>query len=243
MPSGQYYGDNFTKTCVLSCPVNSSNTNYWNLSFASDQHGFCVNICPTTITLGGTVFKLYYDLINRKCITQCPKGQPYTNPVDLACYTTCPINSGVQYYMLNTDMSCVAICPNITNSTNGVQVPLYRDPTTLTCAVTCPSGYWGYTNSTNGDRYCIINNCPTGSGQFTDNSTGRPLCTITCPAPNWFGDYYILPAACVTTCSFPYFGDQNDTKRFCVKKCNGSFYGIQSGTRQCVEVCPNGSWG
>lgn len=195
--------------------------------------------------MAGTVFNLYYDLIGRRCTTQCPPAQPYANPApqDRACYSSCPINSGVQFYMLNTDMTCVAVCPNITNSSSGVQIPLYRDPTTLTCVPVCISGYWGYTNATSGDRYCIINECPVGSKQFTDNSTGKPLCTITCAAPNWFGDYYISPPACVTTCSFPNFGDQNSTDRFCVPKCNNSFYGIQSGSRQCVKVCPGGSWG
>lgn len=36
LPSGQYYGDNFTKTCVTICPANTSNTGFWKLSFASD---------------------------------------------------------------------------------------------------------------------------------------------------------------------------------------------------------------
>jgi hypothetical protein len=101
-PEGQYYGDNFTKTCVLQCPANVSNTAYWNLSFASDQHNFCLNTCPTTITLGSVIKNLYYDLVNRKCVTECPSTQPYSNPTDLACYLNCPINGGVQYYKLNT---------------------------------------------------------------------------------------------------------------------------------------------
>jgi hypothetical protein len=69
LPSGQYYGDNFTKACVLSCPADTSNTAFWSLSFASDEHGFCVSQCPSSIKLGQNNFSLYYDLVGRKCTT------------------------------------------------------------------------------------------------------------------------------------------------------------------------------
>lgn len=153
LPSGQYYGDNQTKTCVLNCPPGS---------FASDVDNICVEKCWPSIRLGGTVFPLYYDLVNRRCTTKCPSGQPYSNPVDSACYTNCPNNNGTQYYNLDLDYTCVATCPSITNSSNGLQIPLFKlkisAVTALgapyfiyTCVEVCPSGKWGYTDA-NGVR-------------------------------------------------------------------------------------------
>lgn len=78
LPSGQYYGDSSTRNCVLNCPADSTNTNYWNLTFASDVDNLCVKQCAASITLGGTVFPLYYDLIGRRCTTKCPSAQPYS---------------------------------------------------------------------------------------------------------------------------------------------------------------------
>lgn len=153
--------------------------------------------------------------------------------------------------MLNTDMTCWAICPNIYNAANTIQIPLFRDTSTFSCVQVCPTGTYGYHNLTNGDRYCVAS-CPNSGDNinttystplFQDNSTGRPLCTKICPGPNYFGDLNTSPPSCVTTCTFPTFGDQNNTNRLCVSKCNGSFYGLNSGNRQCMENCPSGTWG
>jgi len=193
LPTGQYYGDNSTYSCVATCPPLVSNP-LWGLTFASDTYGFCVTVCPLTITLGGIAVPIFYDLVNRKCTTSCPSTQPYSFWVDRACYSSCPLNGGIQYYMLTTNMSCVDICPNITQ--NGtVAIPLYRDTTLLKCVQVCPSnGYYGYTNISNGDRYCTLT-CP--SSLFADTSTGRPLCTSICPYPSYFGDPQTLPPSCV----------------------------------------------
>jgi len=138
-------------------------------------------------------------------------------------------------------MRCVDICPPTTNSTGGLHIPLFRDPTTFTCVQVCPSGYYGYHNTSNGDRYCVINSCP--NNLFADNSTGRSLCTIICPAPNYFGDTLTLPRSCVQVCSFGTYGDTQDSNRLCVTKCNATYYGYQSGNRQCMKKCPTGTWG
>ena len=87
---------------------------------------------------------------------------------------------------------------------------------------------------------CILN-CP--AGYFRDLSSGRPLCTKVCPAPDWFGDFNTLPPQCVQTCSFGTFGDQTSADRYCVPKCNGSYYGLTTGNRQCLLNCPSGTWG
>ena len=118
---------------------------------------------------------------------------------------------------------------------------MFRDPTTFSCVQVCASGYYGYHNTSDGDRYCVINSCP--GTLFADNSTGRSICTIICPAPNYFGDTLTLPKSCVQTWSFGTYGDTQDANRFCVTKCNSSYYGYQSGNRQCVQKCPNGTWG
>ena len=138
-------------------------------------------------------------------------------------------------------MRCVNICPAITNNASGVHIPLFRDILTLSCVQVCPSGYYGYHNTSDGDRYCVINSCP--GLLFADNSTGRSLCTEICPAPNYFGDTLTLPRSCVQVCSFGTFGDTQNSNRFCVQKCNLSYYGLQTGNRQCIQKCPTGNWG
>ena len=125
-------------------------------------------------------------------------------------------------------------------------IPLYIDNTTNTCVEVCDHtiGYYGYLDPTTGVMSCIFN-CP--HGYFQDMSSGRPLCTKVCPAPNWFGDFNTLPPQCVQTCSFGTYGDQNSVDRYCVNVCNQTatsvpFYGLTTGNRQCLEDCPTGTW-
>jgi hypothetical protein len=208
------------------------------MNFASDTYGFCVALCPETITLGGSSATVFYDLTNRKCTTICPSTEPFSFWLDRACHSSCPYTGGKQYYKLNTNMSCVDICPNVTEATI-VAIPLFIDNATYSCITVCPSGYWGYTNSA-GTRSCVLN-CP--SPLFHDNSTGRPLCTDICPAPAYFGDKLTMPIACVLVCSFGTYGDTTSSARLCVSKCNSTYYGLQTGNRTCLLDCPSGTWG
>lgn len=238
--TGQYYGDNVSKNCVANCPA-VGGAPQWGLSFASDQYGRCVLTCNPTITLGGSSFPLYYDKVNKKCTTSCPAAQPYSWSNDRACYSSCPLDSGTQYYKLDTDMSCVDICPNITQGVT-VAIPLYIDNVTNSCVAKCDntSGYWGYLDPVTGVRKCVFN-CP--SGYFRDLSSGMPLCTKVCPAPDWFGDFNTLPPACVQICTFPTYGDQNSPDRYCVTKCNGTqYYALRTGDRTCITQCPSNTW-
>lgn len=235
---------------MLSCPADSTNTNFWGLTFASDVNNVCVQQCWASITLGGTVFPLYYDLVGRRCTTKCPSAQPYSFYEDSACYANCPANSsGVQYYNLDLNYTCVDSCPMVTNSTGGDQIPLFKLQVATTgatggvtyiytCVDVCPTSTYGYTDA-NGVRECL-SSCP--SPQFADTSTGRPICRAICAVPDWFGS--IPSATCVTTCPSGYYGDQNDPNgmRQCVSKCNGSYYGLPNGG-QCVSACPDGMWG
>lgn len=184
---------------------------------------------------------VFYDKTNKKCVVKCPDSEPYSWWVDRACYADCPYYNSKQYYKLDSNMSCVDICPNITQGTT-VAVPLYIDNTTNSCVTECDDaiGYWGYLNLSTGTRSCVFN-CP--HGHFRDLSSGRPLCTKVCPGPDWFGDFNALPPACVQTCSFGTYGDQMGADRYCVSKCNGSYYGLRTGDRTCIPVCPQGTWG
>ena len=117
-------------------------------------------------------------------------------------------------------------------------IPLYIDNTTNTCVEECDYtiGYYGYLDPSTGVMSCVFN-CP--HGYFKDMSSGRPLCTKVCPAPDWFGDFNTLPAQCVQTCSFGSYGDQNSADRYCVQVCNATsggtpYYGLTTGNRQCL---------
>jgi hypothetical protein len=240
LATGQYYGDNVTKNCVLSCPA-VTGAPQWGLTFASDEYGRCVQTCNPTITLGGSTVAQYYDKTNKKCVTICPATEPYSWSVDRACYSSCPNSGGTQYYKLNTDHTCVSVCPNITQGAN-VKIPLFIDNTTNTCVEKCDNtiGYYGYLDPSTGVMKCIFN-CP--AGYFQDMSSGKPLCTKVCPFPDWFGDFNTLPPKCVQTCSFGTYGDQTSADRYCVPKCNNSYFGLQTGDRQCLSKCPTGTWG
>jgi hypothetical protein len=61
-----YYGDPTTRFCVTNCPPNY---------FALDDNFRCELTCPVTSTI--TSKKLFYDLVNRKCVNTCPLTQPY----------------------------------------------------------------------------------------------------------------------------------------------------------------------
>lgn len=73
LSTGQYYGDNTTKTCVKVCPALSGAVK-WGLTFASDVYGVCVLTCDPYISLGNTSYPVYYDKTNKKCVTTCPSS-------------------------------------------------------------------------------------------------------------------------------------------------------------------------
>lgn len=97
---GQYYGDNDTKRCALSC---SNSAHYGDPSI-----GICVTACNATITLGNIERALYYDTRNKKCVTVCPSTEPYFNAADRTCYSTCPGGK----FKNDRNMECVTTCPD-----------------------------------------------------------------------------------------------------------------------------------
>lgn len=136
----------------------------------------------------------YYDNVYRKCTLDCP-----ANPTRYKSYSTatrtCLQYCETGYYALDTNRSCVAVCPNyyfINNTLNVVihqcvaQCPnnTFLDTSSNHCvkSTACPPNYYG--NPVNGQctLYCPIVN---GVQMFANMNPNVKMCVYSCP-PNYY---------------------------------------------------------
>lgn len=172
--SGDYYGDELTRTCVKTCPIKygyyaypPNNRCYRKCIypyFGLLSTGFCVQNCPSN---------QFSNLINNLC-TACPS-------VCLTCMNTLLCTSCIvknvttptTYYLYQgtclsgcltdlTNGSCVAGCP-MDISTGQI---LYASNASQTCEAICPLGTYGF----NITQYCI-SKCPIN--YYAANDTSR----------------------------------------------------------------------
>lgn len=116
------------------------------------------------------------------------------------------------------------------------------------CTTSCFGNSTLQSYGLNNTRYCVLV-CP--DYQFSDLSTGTPICRYDCPdvtgTAGLFGN--ILNNTCVTECPSPYYGDLTGN-RTCVFRCPWPYFGqdcTQSGStftysyqRECTLACTCG---
>lgn len=224
----QYVADNSTKECKPGCPLTTPR-NYADMSeflcvalcpigyYGENNTLKCLTECknPTTLAYYGS----FADWQNRICVAICSASNTPTFG-ETTTYTcvealSCPAGTWAEDAVYSR--RCVPVCPP-PNTLGAGNLRKYADNTTKECVVTCPSNYFGSTQSGVGMcvSLCEVNTL------FADNQTTTcvPLCPST-PAPGTFGDQNL---------------------RTCVDVCPINFYADTS-TRYCVPVCPANSWG
>lgn len=126
--------------------------------FADDVSGLCVAACPATITIFNQTAQAYYhDVVNRRCVTNCPSTSPYKFSPNRTCLASCPNFPGaVPSYKMDSTMTCVTVCYSSTDD-----IPLFRDSFLNKCVDDCEGVDW-----------------------WADYLTGD--CTATCTGTNYF---------------------------------------------------------
>lgn len=182
----------------------------------------CWADCPTTSNLTNKL--LYRDLINKKCVANCPSGQPYGDPVTRTCYAECP---SPRYGDNTTTRICVPVCPH-TYLDNGI----YRTYASgRYCVPYCPSGTWADPATA-----ICVSTCTNASFPLMDNSTGENLCVRSCPPPNRFAH----SGTCIEICPATLYGDI--ITQVCTGICSAPNWGLESYNRKCVARCPSDTW-
>ena len=142
----------------------------------------CVQYCPPGTLNSVSTPNLYGDPTTRTCVASCLTPGTWADYQTRLCQPVCSALP-IETYSENIDYTCVVSlsCPNTPTMTFG-------DNTTRKCLAYCSGLEWGDPTSRN-----CVDQCPnvttTGTSRyFGDNSTGQPLCVVTCPqVPRLFG--------------------------------------------------------
>jgi len=126
-PSSAPYANQDDRTCYSICPNISNGGSAINYYAVNGINSQCVSTCPYNST-----FWLFGYQGN--CIPSCPSGY-WGDPITKLCLTNCNSSSGYPY---KDGSSGINVCvQNCTHSN------YYRDNTTFTCVLTCPSTTFG----------------------------------------------------------------------------------------------------
>lgn len=240
--SDSLYGDPLTGFCVTpsNCPT----------SYYADPLTFlCTRVCSGALYFGDVKTCITSNCSNngwrdnqtktcvKTCINDSLSTPEFGDPLTGYCVVNC---HGALYSDTQHNMECVSICTAYPSSTFGENNVCVLNCSNLTWADAynpariCTTACFG--NSTlqsyglNETRTCVLV-CP--DDQFSDISSGIPLCNYGCPvnpvntSTGLFGN--VLNNTCLTECPSPYYGDQTGN-RTCVRKCPWPYFG-----QDCVQ--------
>jgi hypothetical protein len=251
------YADNFTgtRTCTSVCP------SAYN-SFGDPTTLSCVLHCVTPLTWADSQTQrceytctgtTYAEDLTFTCVTamNCPTIPAYLfgDNNTWHCVASCIYTNAMIQWADNTTRTCVAQCPNGTDTryygdtSTGVPICVITCPvspvlfgmnSTNTCVSECQDGLYGDPNF---NRSCLTL-CPTISGVIWFSQITNYICVTVCENYT-YGNY--ADQHCEVTpfdCPNGQFGD--DSTHLCVSLCPESmnFFGDLS-TKLCVNICPN----
>lgn len=161
-PSTSPYGNEDDGTCYLNCPNTTNSASTTNYYAVDGNNPRCVSTCP---------YNSSYWLFGYqgKCIPRCPSGS-WGDPATKLCLANCNNATAAPYPFKDSSSGinvCVANCPYSN---------YFRDNSTFTCVLACPSPKFGETN-----RECVP--------RCADGSFGLPFgnrkCVAFCPDGYW----------------------------------------------------------
>ena len=215
--SENYYADNRTQTCVLTCPVE------WEY-FGDVVDQVCVSLCDNYL------FADPND--NRKCNPACTAGFFADNETSM-CVERCSFIKPF-YYEDTVSHTCVEICPGESyaydfNQTclytdaggvSGCPPPFFADPISRECVEKCPYGSFAKIST----RYCVT--------KCTNLEFADPVkreCVGTCSDHYFALDVDPTELICTQFCPEPYFAE--NSTHSCVLTCS-SLLALET-TRSC----------
>jgi len=134
-------------------------------------------------------------------------------------YNSCSSCNSLCFTCFAASNSSCSSCYNIT--VNGTSVSYHKHPTTPTCVVSCPKGYFG--NNINN----ICERCQTGCISCNLSSSDCQSCEVSAGV-----SYYYYNNKCLTVCPDGTF--KNDNLSIC-EICN--FFTLNG---NCIANCPDG---